>query len=223
MFGAADNASAFSVSGADAEPFMSSWASGFFREPEHSTAWDLTGIRISGDIGPAVPLSVDNGQTVAFVAGAYRHAGYRLSVNAEVVTFAATGYIRLNDQTMDIVRLGPSTFCAKPGGCGTCPDGTPLRNDPPPLGTTVLLGVSSGAVSSSGTVTGQSIKDYCKDQMAVWVQFERPASPGVAGNVVELYGCQGPFGAWPEGFLPVPAGMGADSFGDAEGGLVLGE
>lgn len=197
MMQASGNAAAFSASGADAEAFMATWASGFFREPDRGDAWDLTGVRISNDKGPWVPLSVDDGQTVAFVAGAYKHSGYRLAVNAEVVTFSTTGYVRLHDGATDIARLSASTFCAKQGGCGKCPDGTPLRNDPQPLGTTVLLGVSSGALSSSGTVTGQSIADYCKDQTAVWVRFERPGSPGVLpGNVVEIYGCQGPFGGW---------------------------
>jgi hypothetical protein len=105
----------------------------------------------------------------------------------------------MNDGTLDVPVVTSASYCTKPGDCGTCPDNTELPDDPQPLGPSVMFGVSNNGTASSATVVGQTVEDYCRDhqQVAVWVHAERPALPGVlAGTVIELYACQGPFGPW---------------------------
>ncbi len=60
-----------------------------------------------------------------------------------------------------------------------------------------MFGVGSGAVAASGGIRGQTVEDYCIEHQKAWVHLERPAMSGVlAGTVIELYACHGPFGAW---------------------------
>lgn len=197
MFAAGGNAAAFDASGANGDAFMTSWSSGLFRDPALGADWDTDGPGITGDAAVPTSLEVANGQTAAVLAPTYANADYATSVTADVLIVQASGYVRLSDGTTDIPRVTASTFCTKAGGCGTCPDGTPLPGDPQPLANDPVVAVSSNALQSSGNLIGLTVEDYCKDQTAVWVHLERPASPGVlAGTVVELYGCQGPFGTW---------------------------
>ena len=197
MFKAVGSAAEFAASGADADPFMTSWASGFYRDRARGSAWDTTGPGITDDSVVPTRLSIGNGESKPFVAPPYRHASFVLQVTADVLIVQASGYARLNDGSTDVAKLSAEKYCTRSGGCGKCPDGTPLLDNPGPLATDPLLAVSSGATQSSGTVVGLTVEDYCKNQTKVWVHFERPATPGViAGNVVELYGCRGPFGPW---------------------------
>ena len=197
MFTAGGNAAAFDASGANSDAFMDSWASGLFRDPSRGSAWDTDGPGITADEVTPMALNIANGDNAAVVAPRYANAEYAAFITAEVLIVQGSGFVRLNDASTDIPEVTSSTFCTKPGGCGVCPDGTPLRGDPPPLATEPLVAVSSNGLQSSGNLIGLSVEDYCKQQTAVWVHLERPASNGVlAGTVVEFYGCDGPFGAW---------------------------
>lgn len=197
VFAADGSEAEFDASGANGDAFMSSWSSGFFRDPSRGAAWDTTGPGITGDKSTPITVPVANGDNKAFSAEPYSTAENQLAITADVVIMQGSGFARLNDKATDIPMLTASTFCTKTGGCGTCPDGTPLPDNPPPLATDPLLAVSSNAKQSSGTIVGLSVMDYCKDHQKVWVRFVRPASNGVlTGNIVELYGCKGPFGVW---------------------------
>ncbi len=197
MFAAGGNAAAFAASGAAGDPFMTSWGSGFSRDPARGAAWDTTGPGITADQTTPKSLKVSNGDNLAVSAGTYRHASYALFISADIVIVQGNGFVRLNDGTTDIPNVASERYCTRSGGCGKCPDGTPLPDNPSPLAPDPLIAVSSGDQQSSGTIVGLSIEDYCKAHTAVWVHLDRPAATGVlAGTVVELYGCDGPFGTW---------------------------
>ena len=197
MFAAGGNAAAFAASGAAADPFMTSWGSGFYRDPARGVAWDTTGPGISADQTTPMSLKVSNGDNLPVSAGPYRHASYALFITADIVIVQGNGFVRLNDGTTDIPKVTSERYCTRSGGCGKCPDGTPLPDNPSPLAPDPLIAVSSADQQSSGTIIGLSIEDYCKAHTAVWVHLDRPAATGVlAGTVVELYGCDGPFGTW---------------------------
>ena len=197
MFSAGGNGAAFDASGANSDSFLTSWSSGLFRDPARGAVWDTDGPGITGDAAVPKPLTVANGDNQPVLAPRFANTQYATAISADVLIVQAAGYVRLNDGSTDIAKVTSSTFCTKPGGCGVCPDGTTLPGDPPPLGTDPVVAVSSTATQSSGNLIGLSVEDYCKDQTAVWVHLERPATDGVlAGTVVEFYGCDGPFGVW---------------------------
>ena len=144
-----------------------------------------------------IVLPIANGDNKNFSSIAYATSEDALVITADVLVFQASGFVRLNDGTVDIPKLTSGTFCTRVGGCGTCPDGTALPDNPPQLATNAVLAVSSNALVSSGRIVALTVQDYCRDHQKVWVRYERPPMPGlVVGNIVELYGCQGPFGLW---------------------------
>jgi len=201
MFAADGSPAEFDVSGANGDAFMTTWASGFFRDPSRGAGWDTDGPGITDDATTPIDVAVANGDNKAFSAVAYATSEDQLAITAEVLIVQATGFARLNDKSIDIPKLTSSVFCTKSGGCGTCPDGSELPDNPAPLAPDAVLAVSSNGLQSGGTLVGLTVEDYCREHTAVWTHFERPATTGVLeGTVVELYGCKGPFGAW-EGVL----------------------
>ena len=199
MWAAAGDAAAFAVSGATSDAFMTTWASGLARMPERGSAWDTVGPYMPGDSAPISVIAVANGGSADLTAAPYSNALAQLDVTADIVSLTGTGYVRLSDGTLDVARVTQSTYCARPGGCDTCPDGTPINNPPPPIQPGPLVAISSGATASAVTVTGQQLpcEDEEDEDEAVIATVERPATEGVlAGTVVELRSCTGPYGDW---------------------------
>ncbi|MEO6124776.1 MAG: hypothetical protein ABIR32_13810 [Ilumatobacteraceae bacterium] len=198
MVRAGGNEPAWAASGADGEAFMSSWGSSRLRDSSRGAAWDTTGPGIIGSAFTPKQQAVGNGGSVSMgTMSTFNTSIHQLSISAEVTTVSATGFVHMNDGSIDVPVVTSTPYCTKPGGCGMCPDNTPLPDDPQPLGPVVMFGVASNATASSAIAVGQTVEDYCRDHQKVWVHVERPAMPGVlAGTVIELYGCTGPFGAW---------------------------
>ena len=198
MWTAGGDQAAFAVSGATSEAFMTTWASGLARQPDRGKPWDATGAYIPGDSAPITSTGVASGDSTTLTAAPYTNAIYQLDITADIVSLDATGYARLSDSTIDVARLGQNTYCTRPEGCATCPDGTPISNPPPPLQTGALLAMSGGAKATSVTISGQELPCEPEEEgEAVTATVERPGSDGVLpGTVVELTSCNGAYGDW---------------------------
>ena len=180
IFAAGSNEAAFAASGADNANFLSSWGSSRLRAPSRGAGWDTTGPGISDGAATPQPFTLGDGETVTLTADSYGTNLLQATITAEVVTvFAVQGYIHMNDGTVDVPIVTSTPYCTKPGGCGSCPDNTPLPDDPQPLAANPVFGVGSGAVPVSGAINGQTVEDYCVEHQTVWVHLERPAKSGV--------------------------------------------
>ena len=199
MWTAGNDQAAFAVAGANSEAFMTTWASGLARQPGRGSAWDATGAYIPGDSAPITSTSVANGDSTNLTATPYTNALYQLDITADIVSLDASGYARLSDSAIDVARLGHNVYCARPEGCATCPDGTPISNPPPPLQSGALLALSGGAKSTAVTIAGQQLPCEPEEEEgdAVGARVERPGGDGVLpGTVVELTSCNGAYGDW---------------------------
>jgi hypothetical protein len=159
---ASGHAASYAAAGAQADPFLDIWASGYGRRDTRGAAWDITGPGVTGP-GPApTPLSVPDKATVAVHAGAYANALYGVTDDsAEVLHVTATGPARVSDPGQDHVVRGDAMFCHRPAGC-KCPDAdqpaTPLLALPGPE---ILLALTGGPKGADGHVQGLSLKEYC--------------------------------------------------------------
>lgn len=200
MFAVPGNPPDFKASGADSAAFLESWGSSYFRQPGYGRAWDAEGPGIPSGSGLGDNLKtieVGNGTSAPFAAGAYSSSAYVVNSSADVTAFTLQGYARLADGAVDSTDLDGAEFCTKDGGCDTCPDGEPIPEALPGLGSPAVLGVSGGPAATSGLVSGMSLDDACKKNKAVRVHVDRPAMPGVlAGTVLDWTSCDGPWGTW---------------------------
>lgn len=198
----ADNAAAFMAAGASSDEFLDTWASGYFREPTYGKAWDLTGPSLPPQPADVpVKMAVDDGAVADLAAPQYANSIVALSSNADVLVFSVDGHVRLGDPAtkQEYVVRGTSAFCTKSGGC-ECPPGSSYAGVPPTrLSADSVLGVSSGSVVTSGTVSGESLSELCKasGSGAAW-HFDSPSrySGGASHTVVDAYTCSTAQGPW---------------------------
>jgi hypothetical protein len=167
------------------------------RDPSLGPAWDTTGPYITADSQTPITLKVPARGQVAAQDMAYANGLYVIDSDADVLVFTATGTARLADGTIDATVLDGARFCQLPSGC-TCPN---VPNDIPPaplLGTPVLA-LTGGMTAASVVVGGVPLDLHCEERARRPVQavLDRPESEGVlAGRVVDLHSCNGPYGDW---------------------------
>ena len=201
MWSGYTNEAAWTASGAEADAFLDSWSSGWFRDPARGVDWDMTGPGIPPSEATPGQLSVGNGTNASFTAPAYANSQYKATSAADVIVITGTGHVRISDGSVDETMPIGQHFCTKDGGCN-CPDG-----DPPPFAVTNLaatfdVAVTGGSTGASGAIAGISLEDACKKEtpspsQAVKVTIDRPALEGVLpGTVVDLTSCDGPYGTW---------------------------
>lgn len=199
----------FEASGATSDGFLDTWASSFFRQPAVGPAWELEGPGLPSRAGPGrLVLAAANGETTPFSAPAYTNSIFSLSSNADIVSFAIHGHVRLGDpgHGQEYVLAGTS-FCTKDGGC-ICPPGTAFDGAPPnPLSAETLLAVTGGMKGARGTVTGHSLDEFCHKQGGgVWsMVFWSPDLGESAPPLLAAYTCGGLISTWKAIFLPGPS------------------
>jgi hypothetical protein len=159
-----ENAYTALVSGADL-PFLSTWASGFAREPGWGAAWDTSGPSITSTRGGQPSHGLPNGETAKVDAKPRSAPLHRVTITADVVELAASGgpYGRLRDSSGTEYPLETNAFCAKEGGCA-CPDGTEgaaLGGFPKLASGVARVAVASYVSAASVTLRGRSLDDYC--------------------------------------------------------------
>ncbi len=197
MFKAVASVPAFAASGATGDAFLDSWASGLTRDPARGPGWDTTGPAITDNSAPVEVTRIGNGASAAVLAPAYTNSIYGLSVSADVLAVTTHGHARLSDGRIDTTALADAFFCAKPDGCGVCPDGTPVEVPPAPLQSESVLAATGGPDGVAGSLVGLSMDDFCNRNKSVWVHIERAASTGLdAGTILDLVSCNGPNGTW---------------------------
>ncbi len=193
-----DSAAIFRATGADNDAFMDTWASGLLRQPARGRAWNTDEVSISADQVIAPPADIADGGSFNIGVDAYTNWDETLNVSAKYLRVVVTGHARLSDGRVDLVLPGSTLFCTDSGGCDTsCPDGTPLPDATTLLGPSSVIAITGGTAGSSVSAVGTNLDEICKKQKAVWVHIDRGASKGVlAGRVLELVSCTGPFGSW---------------------------
>jgi hypothetical protein len=194
-----DSPLAFRQADADRDSFLDSWSSGLLRQPARGSSWDTTSPDITDDAATPIAVSVGNGDTIPFAAAPYTNDLEAVTVSADVFILTGTGNVRFSDGQMDQAQVERLAFCGNEDRCRpTCPDGSALPEQLASLGPEPVVAATGGQDGSSGLLVGMTIEDFCQPAVGpVWVKVERPSSPGVlAGTVVELYGCDGPYGSW---------------------------
>ena len=159
---ASGDAATFAALGA--ETALDSWASFTFREPARGTAWDLN-TRCVTSGGPRTPrsqIALTDGQSAAVKTAAFTTEAYKISSDADVVTFRLRGRARLAAEGIDETDLADRSYCTDPGGC-RCPRSAGPVPEPPPLGgAPALLALTGATGGTSGEVLGRTIYDYCR-------------------------------------------------------------
>lgn len=182
----------FVAAGADTSSFLDTWASGLLRDPARGPAWDTTGPFITNDMAAAKSLVVPDEGAVSVTAAPYSNGMLQMSTAADIVEFSTTGHVRVSDGTIDTV-VATTEFCVHAGSCD-CPDDP---NDIPPalLGADAIVAVTGGPDGTTLSAIGKSLATHCKRPVQVFL--DRPASKGLmAGRIVELTSCSGPYGHW---------------------------
>jgi hypothetical protein len=199
IWAAYDNEPAWVATGGEADRFLDSWASGWFRDPARGPDWEMTGPGIPPGRNVLESVSVSNGSSAAVQADPYTNAQYNANSGADVFVVTGTGHIRISDRTIDEPQPIGQHFCTKSGGC-TCPDGKPPPFPVTDLAPFFVVAVTGGSTGANANLTGISLEDACKEEeesKAVMVKKDRPGSEGVLpGEVVDLLSCDGPYGSW---------------------------
>jgi hypothetical protein len=206
MLEADDNLARFKVSGADGDPFLDSWASGYFRDPGIGAAWEFEGPGLEAGTGPTPKsLSATNGNATPFSAPAFTNAVFNLSSSADILVFDVTGHARLGDPgTRQDYVLGGGSFCTKSGGC-ICPPGTSFAGAPPTaLSPATRLAITGGPDGTNGTVTGHPLTDFCRKESGdawstvFWSSYQGESAP----PILAAYTCNGLHSTWHVIYLP---------------------
>ena len=183
---AKSNAEAFTAAGADADPFLDSWASSHLDDESRGAPWDMTGPAVPDAKAKPADIFLSNGGSVEESAPAYANEIAVFGETPEVLLTTFSGRARLSDANGHDYLAGESgSFCMIPQGC-VCPD---AAGEPPPLpleGDRVALGVTGGTAGATGTLIGMKLDDYCKKGIAgTWV--------GIWQNAEEWGGATGGF------------------------------
>lgn len=174
---AAGNLARYHVLADPAGPaFLDAWAPGYFRRPARGPAWDITGKAVpeAGTLDPPVDdLPVANGSERGLSAKPFTNTLEVLDTKADVTHFAFTGHARLSDEGgFDSTELTDLYLCTRSGGNCACPDqaagdgsdGLPASRQS--VTGTLILGLTGGTDGTTGTVSGQSLKDFCAKRKA---------------------------------------------------------
>ncbi len=199
IWAAYENEGAWVASGGEADDFLDSWSSGWFRDRGRGDDWDMSGPGIIPGNATPKSIQVANGASASLGASPYANEQYSASSSADIVIITGTGHMRVSDSSLDEKLPIGQHFCTKPGGC-TCPDGKPLPYPVTQLGQSFYVAVTGGNSGAGGNVSGISLEDACKEEEetdAFIVRVDRPAAEGVLpGTVVDLLTCDGPYGTW---------------------------
>lgn len=176
MLAAATSEAAFTVSGADSDTYLDSWASGFFRGSVPGKDWTMSwpGIaRLGARAKPiALNLPKDLPEGRMEIADPYANLIYRLDTSADVVEIEtkADSRVRVSDGRTDVKVNGTNRFCTRTGGC-PCPaddvsGGSGLLaastpDDLIPLKHTASIAMTGGTAGSQAVLTTYSLANYC--------------------------------------------------------------
>jgi hypothetical protein len=159
-----DNDAAFKASGADADVFLDTWASGEFRDGSLGGAWNAQGPWNVSDRSEPVKSSVGNGDTVALGTPKQVNEDVAVSSGADLVELTTSqGHIRLHtDPPGDETDTAERWLCTAAGGC-KCPDGEAYAGpDYDTVASDFQLALTGGLTGASGTLTGRSFDQFCK-------------------------------------------------------------
>jgi hypothetical protein len=196
IFAAPDEAARFVAAGASTDAFLDTWASGTLRDPGRGAAWDTTGPGITASAVSPEPVSIGNGDEREVAATPYSGAVFSLAASADILQVAISGHGRLSDGQIDTTNLASVAFCTKAGGCPTtCPDGTPLPQQLPPLAPASILAIDGTAAGVWGSLTGTSLEQFCRKSpspppSSAWIYLDK------TGLRIDVASCTGPFGSY---------------------------
>ena len=117
---ATSNAAAFVSAGADADPFLDSWASSYLRDPTRGAPWEIAGPAAPGDTVRATPtvIQLSNGGSAHESAAPYTNLIAVLGSSPDVMTATFSGHTRVSDGAgHDYLVGGSAAFCLLNTGC----------------------------------------------------------------------------------------------------------
>ena len=152
---------AFNTGGANADPYLDSWAASLLNDASRPPAWHMEGPSLPPKTPDPPAVSVPNGASQALSAPAYGNRVVTLGDAPDVLTTSFVGRARLSDGAGHDYLAGDSgAFCMLSTGC-VCPG---AAGEPPPQpleGGSVAVAVTGGPDGASGTLVGMKLDDYC--------------------------------------------------------------
>jgi hypothetical protein len=159
---ATTNTAAFDAGGANADPYLDSWASSLLNDDSRAPGWDMRGPALPPKTPAPPTISVPNGASPHLSAPAYGNRIVTLGETPDVLTTAFSGRARVSDGAGHDYLAGDSgAFCVLPTGC-VCPGAV---GEPPPQpleGGEVAVAVTGGTDGATGTLTGVKLDDFCR-------------------------------------------------------------
>ena len=161
-----NNDGAFKASGADADVFLDTWASGEFRDGSLGVPWNAQAPWTVPDRSEPGHASVNNGDTVELGTPIQVNEDVNVSSGADLVELTtSTGHIRLHtDPPGDETDTADRWLCTAPylDGC-KCPEGQRyIGPDYETVASDFEVALTGGLTGASGTLTGHSLDNYCK-------------------------------------------------------------
>ena len=162
MLQAADNESRFTAAGAKDEVFLDTWAPSLVRDQSIGGAWYTRGLWGGTERGEIEPLTVNPGSSADFSTGVVQNWLYRVTAIADVVHATASGYALIGAKGHESVKATDAWLCTDGQACA-CPAGEHWEGpDLIDMATLFYLGVTGGLESSSGTLIGHDVREFCE-------------------------------------------------------------
>jgi hypothetical protein len=193
---------AFFASGARDPKFSAIWASGYFRDLNDGTAWDILGPGVAPDKAERDPIEIANGDKADLAADPLTVSISEATSTADV-TYVTGSDLRIADGQLDVVfhssdiEFSQKAYCTKDGGSGdcTCPPDTLGAKLPPPgaLKSPFHVALTGMVDGGSGSLKGLSLEDYCAGPPASPAPSAAPDDPKGGPNPCAS-GCAGSYG-----------------------------
>ncbi len=166
MLAATTDDDAFKASGADADLFLDTWASGEFRDASLGGPWNAQGPWSVSDRSQPGHASVNNGDSVALGTPKQVNEDVGVSSGADLVELKTdTGHIRLHTNPPgNETDTADVWLCTAPytTGC-TCPEGQHyVGPEYQKVASDFEVALTGGLTGATGTLTGHSLDNYCK-------------------------------------------------------------
>lgn len=165
---APDNQAAFTASGADADPFLSRWASGFLRDESRGDAWQISGPGVTDDYVIPTGLHLSNDGSLSESVAAYTNEVGLFGEHPDVLVVTSDGHARLSDSAgHDYATTEGGNFCMLADGC-VCPDS---EGEPPPLpleGEPAAFALTGATAGATATLDGMSLDSFCNQIAGSW-------------------------------------------------------
>lgn len=158
------NEAALAQTDGDDDPFLDTWASSLFRQPQFGINWQTNGPTMSALRAAPEEVAIDDGSRLSRSATAHGKTLLYAAIATDVVVIRSIGHVTLHNASHDEAQFGQLVFCAREEGCDCPPGSVNTAAAPAALGgRSVAFGITGSDSPSVVALGGFSLTDWCTD------------------------------------------------------------